>query len=1251
MLRRLCLFTFSLIAIAQIALAQEGKLSGRVFDSKKIPAPSATVMVLKGTGPDAEIVNGAITDEQGYYSITPLEAGTYNVKADVLGATVEITGVTIGAGITRNLDISMPEAAVSTVDTTVITEFRIPVFERDPSAQGGNFTGEQFRKMGSRNLTTLAAQTPGVFQGDEGDFNISFRGSRDNGTQYIIDGVKVRGSVTIPQSAVGSMQVITGGTPAEFGDFTGGVVNITTSAPASKVSGGLELVTSEGLDRFGRNLIGANLSGPILQRTVKFGEYEYKRPLLGFFISGEYDHNRDNDPAYFGIYKISDERLNDLQENPMVYDPSLTTFVNRANYLNGNDLITIKTKQFNQDTRARGLGRLDFSPTENITIKLGASAEELLNNNAGGWSLRNMLLAPDAGSRITGGTYRTWLRFQQSFKTDTNSLLQNFFYVLQGDYTLFRREFRNRENLNNLWDYGYVGKINYDRTPFYRYVDDPTGSPFSSGPYWEVVGYGNTNLTFDGSDTRNPVLANANDYIVDYVRNTGVFFQEGGFTLNDVSSPDLLRFFNGYRNGDGVSQIYSLYTGTGANAGGYSRLRQEQFRLTGQATAEIKKHNIKVGFEFEQRVERQYGLGARNLWTFARLLANRQLQGLDKSNPTYITRDGEFQDTISYLPSYDAALQTNFDRKLRESLGMAIDGRNWINTDALSPSQMNLNFFNASELLFNGQGILGTYYGYDYLGNRSKRTDPAKFFQDSTTRNQNPFAPTYISAFIQDKFELQDIIFNLGLRVDRFDANQPVLKDNYLLYPAFSVEETQTQIRANSGNNAYALPSNVAGDGWVAYVDDIKNPKNVVGFRNGDVWYDANGVPTSSSAVASAGGGSVNPHVKRDKDQEIGIDAFTDYKPQTVFMPRMSFSFPISDNALFFAHYDVLAQRPGQLLSTQGSLLAGQLTDYLFLRTNPTIEIANPNLKPEVTIDYEAGFRQKISFNSSFSVSAYYREMRNMIQYRRFNNAYPITYNSYDNIDFGTVKGFTFSYLMRRIKQLEINASYTLQFASSTGSSFTSSRNVTDNLQGTALLRTLLPAGTDQRHRITATVDYRYGAARDAGRGPALKLGSKTIYPLDNAGANLTFYLGSGTPYSRQLGVTSILDGQVTGAQTLGTPLSNRLPWQFRTDLRLDKSFEFGGKVKEGATEPSRGYSVNVYLLALNVFNTMNITGVYGFTGLPFDDGFLASPQGQQSLLGRIDPQAFTDLYRSRLKNPDNVSLPRRIRLGVQLNF
>jgi hypothetical protein len=49
--------------------------------------------------------------------------------------------------------------------------------------------------------------------------------------------------------------------------------------------------------------------------------------------------------------------------------------------------------------------------------------------------------------------------------------------------------------------------------------------------------------------------------------------------------------------------------------------------------------------------------------------------------------------------------------------------------------------------------------------------------------------PIYNAFYIQDKFTFKDIIFRLGLRVDRYDANTKVLKDPYSLYEIMQADD------------------------------------------------------------------------------------------------------------------------------------------------------------------------------------------------------------------------------------------------------------------------------------------------------------------------------------------------------------------------------------------------------------------------------------------------------------------------------
>ena len=306
-------------------------------------------------------------------------------------------------------------------------------------------------------------------------------------------------------------------------------------------------------------------------------------------------------------------------------------------------------------------------------------------------------------------------------------------------------------------------------------------------------------------------------------------------------------------------------------------------------------------------------------------------------------------------------------------------------------------------------------------------------------------------------------------------------------------------------------------------------------------------------------------------------------------MPRISFSFPISDEAVFFAHYDILTQRP------TGQNIVSPI-DYLFIQNMGSSAISNPNLKPTKTVDYELGFQQVVSRSSSVKISAFYRETRDEIQARRLLEAFPVTYTSFDNYDFGTTKGLTLTYDLRRTGNITLRASYTLQFASATGSSAGSSINLVNS--GEPNLRVIFPTDRDQRHVLLATFDFRYGKGKDY-NGPVI--GGKQI--LSNSGINIVGNLGSGTPYSQQSRVTGdAFLSQAGSPQLKGTVNGSLLPWQFRINAQIDKSFEltFG---KDGE-KPKQAF-LNVYLLVNNVLNTQNILGVYRFTGNAEDDGYL----------------------------------------------
>jgi len=315
----------------------------------------------------------------------------------------------------------------------------------------------------------------------------------------------------------------------------------------------------------------------------------------------------------------------------------------------------------------------------------------------------------------------------------------------------------------------------------------------------------------------------------------------------------------------------------------------------------------------------------------------------------------------------------------------------------------------------------------------------------------------------------------------------------------------------------------------------------------------------------------------------------------------------------------------------------------------------NPSLVPEKSIDYEVGFRQKVGDNSAIGIAAYYSEKRDQVQMYRYTGAYPSTYYSYANIDFGTVQGFSFSYTYRNKENISLRASYTIQFAKGTGSDATSQASIVQS--GQPNLRTLTNLSFDQRHRLSATINYSFGGGANY-KGPTfskIKDGkSKEIKWFENTDVGLRISGGSGLPYSRSIiPYSTFISGQK--ARYEGAMNGSFKPWTFQCDLRIQKAFLLkmnkNTKDKEGNQKKQRDAMLAVYLDILNIFNIKNVLNVYEYTGNANDDGYLSAAQFQTQINAQLDVISFSDFYRMRVNDPYNYGLPARVNLGVTFSF
>jgi hypothetical protein len=218
---------------------------------------------------------------------------------------------------------------------------------------------------------------------------------------------------------------------------------------------------------------------------------------------------------------------------------------------------------------------------------------------------------------------------------------------------------------------------------------------------------------------------------------------------------------------------------------------------------------------------------------------------------------------------------------------------------------------------------------------------------------------------------------------------------------------------------------------------------------------------------------------------------------------------------------------------------------------------------------------------------------------------------------------------MRPINRISTNVSYSLSFAQGTGSVSNTQRNIA--WQATEPPKQTAPLDFDQRHKLSANLDYRLGK----GDGP--RWGGYRWF--ENTGVNVLFNVASGTPYTPTFTYDEVTLAAVAGVPS--GPINSRFgPWTNNLDLKATKDFNMGGFGFEG------------FVWVLNVFDSRNPIAVYTSTGSAEATGFLNTEDGrtfvQTAEAAGKDGQGLYDLAQN---SPNLYSNPRLVRLGLRANF
>ena len=440
-----------------------------------------------------------------------IDNGTFSVEFSYLGLqTLKIEGVQVFAGKAIKLDAEMQAEGVL-LDVIEVVAYEVPLVEQDNTTQGGTLTSDQIRSLPTRNINALAATTAGLSTADEGD-DVSIRGSRDDATNYYVDGIRVQGNL-IPESEIDQLQVITGGVEARYGDVTGGIISITTKGPSSKFSGGVEAETSQFLDPYDNSLVGLNFSGPILKNSKGVS-------VLGFRVAGRYTDRLDDDPSAVPVYRVKDDVLAELEANPVITRAG-APFV-AADFLTNEDVNPLEVRPFEQRTLMNLNAKLDARFSDAIDVTLSGTyfdGEDQFtpsenSSTAASWRTLNSHNNP---TRVDTD-YRVNFRFRHRLGGATSgsgddrkvSTVQNAMYTLQASYENETFKIADPRHGDNYFDYGYVGNFDVDFIPTFdtEFAVDSLGNILRTDTHND---FREELVAYDFSNSSNPVLANYNN--------------------------------------------------------------------------------------------------------------------------------------------------------------------------------------------------------------------------------------------------------------------------------------------------------------------------------------------------------------------------------------------------------------------------------------------------------------------------------------------------------------------------------------------------------------------------------------------------------------------------------------------------------------------------------------------------------------------------------------------------------------------
>ena len=212
-----------------------GTVAGTV-SSQRQPVPGVTVTL---TSPALQGERVVTTGSNGDYVAPGLPPGEYVIQFSKTGMSTVTHTATVDLSGTTRMDADLDVVAIEAL--TVRADLPTPI----ATAQlGANFKAADLDRLPvGRTLAAIAVQAPGVVISGLREGAIRINGAFAYDNVFLVDGTDIQDNLhgtannLYIEEAVAETAVLTGGIPAEYGRFTGGVVNAITKSGGNSFSG------------------------------------------------------------------------------------------------------------------------------------------------------------------------------------------------------------------------------------------------------------------------------------------------------------------------------------------------------------------------------------------------------------------------------------------------------------------------------------------------------------------------------------------------------------------------------------------------------------------------------------------------------------------------------------------------------------------------------------------------------------------------------------------------------------------------------------------------------------------------------------------------------------------------------------------------------------------------------------------------------------------------------------------------------